>query len=497
MARVACLFSVEYYDRLETPLTGFDKIPYGLSVIAACLEHAGHEVRCWVITPDTPLVSIAQEIVEEFDCEMVAASSVTTQFPLISRLCRQIKNLKPSIPILLGGVHTTIRPQECIDNPAIDAICIGEGEDVALAYVNDLARGIQPAGIPGAWIKIPGRVGVDRTAPAAFRTDLDELPLINYAHWERWVDPAKLNMRVVVGRGCPYSCTYCSNHALRAAQQGRYVRFRSPANILAEIEMALQRFPSLTSIYLEIETIGASIPWVIQLCDCLAAFNAERKQPIAFRANLAVTTSLVQNEDRLDALLAAIRRANIVALNVGLESGSPRIRRDILNRPTYTNDDLIRFCQCARRQGIDVGLYMLIGVPTETPADAVETSAVARACEPQEIYPSIFYPYPGTKLHDLSVRMRLIDSDVGITAERSRVYLRLEGFPRWRVFFEYLVMNWRVYHGRRKLIRLVRVMGWMTLRIMPRLLNRSTSFKGDLHLHWHQQPATPAPPPAV
>ena len=67
MARVACLFSVEYYDRLETPLTGFDKIPYGLSVIAACLERAGHEVRCWVITPDTPLVSIAQEIVEEFD----------------------------------------------------------------------------------------------------------------------------------------------------------------------------------------------------------------------------------------------------------------------------------------------------------------------------------------------------------------------------------------------------------------------------------------------
>ena len=80
MARVACLFSVEYYDRLETPLTGFDKIPYGLSVIAACLEHAGHEVRCWVITPDTPLVSIAQEIVEEFDCEMVAASPLPRSF---------------------------------------------------------------------------------------------------------------------------------------------------------------------------------------------------------------------------------------------------------------------------------------------------------------------------------------------------------------------------------------------------------------------------------
>lgn len=122
MARVACLFSFEYYDRVECPLPGFDKIPYGLSVIAACIERAGHEVRCWVVSPGTPLAPIAQEIVEEFECEMAAASAVTTQFPLIASLCQHIKDLKPSIPILLGGVHATIRPQECIVHPAIDAV---------------------------------------------------------------------------------------------------------------------------------------------------------------------------------------------------------------------------------------------------------------------------------------------------------------------------------------------------------------------------------------
>jgi radical SAM superfamily enzyme YgiQ (UPF0313 family) len=497
VARVACLFSVEYYDRVENPLPGFDKIPYGLSVIAACIERAGHEVRCWVVSPDAPLASIAHEIVEEFGCEMAAASAVTTQFPLIASLCQQIKSLKPSNPILLGGVHATIRPQECIAHPAIDAVCIGEGEDIAVAWVNALACGTQPAGIPGAWIKIPGRIEVDRRAPAAFRTDLDQLPLINYAHWERWVDPGKHNMRVVVGRGCPYSCTYCSNHAIRVMQEGPYVRFRSPGNILAEIEMLLRRYPVVNSIYLEIETIGASIPWALKLCDHLAAFNATRGQPIAFRANLAVTTSLVQDEDRLEALLSAIRRANIVALNIGLESGSQRIRKEILNRPAYTNDDLIRFCRCARRHGIDVGLFMLIGLPTETPTEAVQTSAVARACEPLEIYPSIFYPYPGTKLHDLSAEMRLIDNDLGTTAERSRVYLRLKGFPRWRVFFEYVVMTWRVFHGRRKFIRLVRIMAWSALRILPGLLVAFVHLKDDLLLHRHAQSPKPAPPPAV
>lgn len=496
MARVACLFSVEYYDTVEHPLPGWDKVPFGLSVVARCLERAGHEVRCWVVCPETNLNYVARDIVHDFGAEMAAASSVTTQFPLIARLCQQVKNLKPSIAVLLGGVHATIRPQECIAHPAIDALCIGEGEDVAVEWVNALTAGVQPLGIPGAWIKVPGSAEVDRTSPAPFRTDLDTLPMIDYGHWERWIDPQDRCLRVVVGRGCPNACAYCSNHALRKMQPGRYVRFRSPENIIAEIKMLLGRFPDMTSMSLEMETIGASIPWALQLCDSLATFNASLKKPIAFRTNLAVTSRLLQQEDELNALLAAFRRANLLTLEVGLESGSPRIRRDILNRPHYTNAELIRFCVAARHHGIGVLLYLLIGVPTETTAEAVETSIVARACNPLDIAPSIFYPYPGTKLHELAAEMHLIDPrEVGVTAERSRVYLKLKDFSRWRVFLEYVLIQWRVFHGRRNTTWIARKMLSRALAFVPGLLISALHIKEKLRIHL--SPPSSALPPAA
>jgi hypothetical protein len=264
--------------------------------------------------------------------------------------------------------------------------------------------------------------------------------------------------------------------------------------VLAEIDMHLSHFPDAATISLEIETIGASIPWALQLCESLSAFNTARERPITFRSNLAVTSDLVRREEQLHQLLEAFRRANLRKLDVGLESGSEHIRRDILNRPPYTNADLIRFCNVARQHGISVSLYTLTGVPSETPTEAIETSAVARACNPLSINPSIFYPYPGTKLHELATEMGLIDPhDVGVKAERSRVYLKLKDFPRWRVFLEYVLLQWRIFHGRRSTIRIIRTMLSQALGILPGVLISALHVKDSLHIHRKREAPTLPP----
>jgi len=471
MSNIACIFSLETYETLERPLVTWGKAPFGLTLIGTCLRQAGHKVDCWVICPDTNLDALAREIVQDFEANLVAAFAVTTQFPSILAASRVIRAQSPDVPIIVGGAHPSLNPEEAISHAEIDAICVGEGEDLMLAFAAALDRGEWLHHHPGLWIKDRTTGQIERHAPPPFLQDLDRLPIADYRLWERWVRPGARDFRVVIGRGCPYNCTYCSNHALKKITTGKYVRFRSPAHILSEIEMLLEQFPDTDHFYLEVETIASSTAFAIELCNALAVFNAKRERPIQFRANLAVTTQLVQNHDELHALLSAFQRANLKLVNVGLESGSERIRREILSRPDYTNEALIHFCQIARGYGIGIVLYTLIGLPTETVQDALETAHVARACDPVDLSESIFYPYAGTRLADTAQKMHLFDAkEISTNEERLRSYLRLEGFPQGRIFFEWVFITWRVFHGRWPMKRMARVIAHKVLERSPKLL---------------------------
>lgn len=446
--RVACIYSVEVYASVDRPLPHWNYFPFGLSMIASLLERAGHEVECWVICPGGDLQQVADDILLRFRADVAACTAVTTQFPIIERFARLLKQRAPALHTILGGHHATLAPENAIASPAIDAICVGEGDEAAVAYAAALAAGLPPKGIPGLWIKGPRSGEIEKTPPSPFYRDLDALPFVNRKHWSRWVNDPDHSSVVVLGRGCPFLCTYCSNHALKSVTTGKFVRFRSIDNVMEEIEQVAEACPELEYLYLEVETIGAVPRYAMELSRRLAAFNAGRARALRFGANLSVTTRLATDAAELDALLTALAQGGISSLNVGLESGSERIRQEILKRPRYTNADIVAFCDAARRHGVDVNLFVLIGLPTETPADCLETAAVARACNPAGVYLSIFYPYPGTDLYRLAREMNLFDPDhIRPTAERSRACLNSPVFPKWRIMLEYSIFYYRVYHG--------------------------------------------------
>ncbi|NPA94261.1 MAG: B12-binding domain-containing radical SAM protein [Thermodesulfobacteria bacterium] len=443
--KVLCVYSRTTYS-LKKELHSPSDIPFGISYIATVLKKAGHDVELTVLTPTTNLQKRFEKIFDEFSPSLVCLTSVSSQMPLIRKAGRVIREISPSTFIILGGVHATLNPEETIALDFLDAICIGEGEDPILELASQLESGRWPSGVGNLWIKNRKDGTIEKNERLPFRTDLDGLPFIDRQMWEPYISNKKGQIyTVLAGRGCPNRCTYCSNHALAKVTTGKYVRFRSPENIIEEIKRLREFDPLAETIFLETETIGANLKYTYQLLDSMAEYNSTQKKPVRFGTNLALNPRIKNNRK----LLEAFKRANVDFFRIGLESGSERIRREILNRPNYRNEDLIEFCRMARELDIKYTINILIGLPGETREDFQETVRVTRLCRPTYgVSVSIFYPYPGTKLHQLCLEQNLISRKVEDSVfERTATYLKLPGFSPWQVKLEFILFYYKVFRG--------------------------------------------------
>jgi radical SAM superfamily enzyme YgiQ (UPF0313 family) len=438
---------------VDQPLPSGTCIHFGLATIATVLKVAGHNVSLQVFTPKTPLEDTLRTIIEELKPKLFCFTAVSTQFPIVSRIAAQVKKLDPSIYVIVGGAHPSLAPEESLACPDIDGICIGEGETGILVLASQLEAGQQPHMVPNFWLKQLEKGIKEKNSRIPFLDDLDRLPFIDRELWRRWIKQPTHQAAVLLGRGCPNHCTYCSNHALKRLASGRYVRFRSPNNVLDEIFEIVQD-PLINHIYLEIETITANLEYCYKLCRKLTAFNHNRQDPIKFSLNCSFTSKLANNSQTVNHFFSALKEANVVTLKLGLESGSERIRNEVLKRPKYSNEEIISFCKQANHYGIGISTYLLIGLPEETPDDFRKTVEVTRECAPEMTDLSIFYPYPGTALYLKAQKENFFNpSNLDHKHERHFVALNLSGFPKRNILREFILINYKVFRGRWSLAR--------------------------------------------
>jgi radical SAM superfamily enzyme YgiQ (UPF0313 family) len=371
---------------------GTRKYYHGLGSISGVLKAEGHE---------TVLVYLQRELARDQFLQQVAAlspdvaafSATTHQYPYVQECARWIKESTPELLTVVGGIHPTLVPDEVLANPFFDVVCVGEGEYPLLDMVNALDEGRNIADIPNLWLRRSGSLIRNPLRPLL--ANLDELPFPDRELFgfeqilsdnDGWVD-------MMVGRGCPYQCSYCCNPALhrRFKGLGQYVRFRSVENVVAEIRFLAHRY-QVSTLNFQDDVFTLDRDWTLQFCQ---AYGQE------FGFPFWINTRVERVGD--EAMIAALARAGCRGVRIGIESGNEELRAGILKR-SMSNDDIRRAFALARKHGLSLYTCNMLGIPGETAEMIEETIALNRELTPAGLQFSVFYPYPMTELYDISLR---------------------------------------------------------------------------------------------
>lgn len=411
----------------------------GISSIASVLRQAGHQVRLLVVCSNTPS-NVIDQAVTEFKPGLVGFTAVYSEYMFARQVAQEIRKKWPELLLIAGGVHVTLNPDQVVED-GWDAICVGEGEYPVLELANRLDAQEPWDNIENLWCKT--EAGVRKNACRPFIEDLSALPYPDREMWEPWVQPEPKQMTILLGRGCPFQCTYCCNHALKKIASGKYVRIRSPEHVLGEVKDLLNRYPSLMSIRFEIETMGVHDQIVIDLAERLETLNQTREKPLSFDTNLRI----VPRHD-FGPVLLALKAANFTRVDIGLESGSEAVRKKYLKR-NYSNDDVRNAVTAIRQAGLKVAMYVLVGIPGERFEDYLETEALLRELQPAGFASYIVFPYPGTEMYQDAKEQGLITESPDFRSERARTTMDLPTFPAKQIQKAFDWLPYKVYRGHR------------------------------------------------
>lgn len=364
--------------------------PMGLLYLAATARRElGAEVR--IVDGRLPWNG-RHRILEElrgFEPEVVGISALTQDAPALHALTRLIKEAAPRSFVVAGGAHATVFASRTLSDEKIDAVVVGEGEQALVGLARALSEGSEPAGIAGV---------VTRAAPAASRAvpvaELDALPLpawdlVDTRPYAFWPSMAPVGVRrhrsLVTSRGCPYGCIYCHrNH-------GKRFRPHSAERVLEEIGLLVRQGVTDFEVVDDVFNLDRSRVQAI----CEGVLRAGHR--IRFQFPNGLRSDLLDDET-----LVLMRRAGVNWISFAIETASPRLQKVIGKRLRL--ERARRAIKTAERLGIFCDGFFMLGLPTETEAEAEET--IRFACD-SPLHSAKFFlavPFPETEMFERYAR---------------------------------------------------------------------------------------------
>jgi len=363
---------------------------YGLGIMSAVLKENGYKTDLLTLFKfDRKAI---KKKIEEYQPDLIGISVTSQQFSLSENITGYIHE-EFGIPVIWGGVHCTVRPEECIRVNGVSAVCIGEGEEPLLDLVRAMERSnsdvFADMSIANLWFKKDDTI--TKNPVRCLLENLDELPFCD----REIIDFQKLlnyhkYLEVRCSRGCPFQCKFCVNASYQNLyrNKGRYYRVRSHENILDEIEQIVGRYKNIKSVIFDDELICVNKKWTLGLLE-------KYKKRFNYPFNITVRADLVTED-----FMRALKDAGCNLVMMGVENGDEYIRNEILNKGV-SDEQIIRAAEIIRKIGIKLWTFNMVGVPYETSETIKKTIQLNKKIKPDVVFVSVFYPFPGTFLGEL------------------------------------------------------------------------------------------------
>jgi radical SAM superfamily enzyme YgiQ (UPF0313 family) len=417
-----------------------DITAFGLRTISAYLKMHGHKTQM-IFLPD-PYGDDLIHGVNRYDdqvlnelitlCEesdLIGITMMTNFFDGAVQITKKLKS-KLTIPIIWGGVHPTVRPNESLEYA--DMVCIGDGEDAILELANKIENGENYSDTKNIWIKSDGEIIRNILRPLT--KDLDIFPAPDYTLDDHHIlldghitslTPEKMKFllergtvsaylknigyQTMTGRGCPHRCAYCINDAIRNLYPGKgYLRWRSIAHVMEEFLWVKEHMPYIGYMWISDDAFfGRSLKSIREFC-------SEYKKRIRLPFSV-LASPLTVTEEKMELLIDA----GLIYVQMGIETGSSKIQ-ELFNRENMSNEKMMRAISMINKYKANMfppSYDFILDVPYETDDDKIESLRfISNIPKPYHLQPFSLVLYPGTKLYQMA------KIDGFIEDERRQIY---------------------------------------------------------------------------
>lgn len=330
---------------------------------------------------------------KEFKPDLIAVSCISMEFEFLLSFLDVKKEF--NIPVIIGGPHATVAPNEAIAPECIDIVCIGEGENALLELCKKMEKKKDITKIKNLWIKKKGKIY--KNEPRNLLENLDSLPYPDWSIFDErhlfkpfWGKIYRFGY-FSLGRGCPFNCAFCINSFLHKMyfRKGVFHREKSIERIINEIKFFKDKY-KINFIQFQDETFLALNDKKLE--EFLKAYKREINLPFYM-----MTRPETINEKNIKLLK---RSKCCKLLGIGVESGNEEIRNQVCNK-CFSNEQLIKAARILKDNRINIVSYNMIGLPNETRKQIFDTIRINKKIESKLCTVYFFYPFKGTPLRKL------------------------------------------------------------------------------------------------